>query len=126
VNGSRRQTGHSLAGTMVFLILAMLLWMAVHRQTAGHLRAEKACRIRLENSTGPRRAAATALSLLETGEPPVGLGEWYRCRVLLADGAYVVTYTRTDTDPLTYSVHVRAKTSPSDDSWPVAPETFGS
>ena len=126
MTGRRRQNGHSLAGTMVFLILAMLLWMAVHRQTAGHLRAEKACRLRLENSTGPRRAAATALSLLETGEPALAPGEWYRCRVLLADGAYVVTYTRTGTDPLTYSVHVRPRTSAFDDIWPVAPETFGS
>ena len=111
---------------MVFLILAMLLWMAVHRQTAGQLRTEKACQIRLENSTGPRRAAATALSLLETGQPPMQFGGWYRCRVILADGTYVVTYARTDTDPLTYSVHVRPKTHSWDDIWPVAPETFGS
>ena len=44
----RGQTGHSLAGTMIFLVLVMLLWTAASRQLACHLRVDKARQIHRE------------------------------------------------------------------------------
>ncbi len=117
------QSGHALAGTLVLLVLAALLWMVVYRHTAGLLRAERACRLRSERSMGCTRALACGLSLLETGLPPQNP---YSCRVLLAGeggGQYVLTFT--ETEALAYTVSTRPATE-DDSSLPYAPDNFGS
>jgi len=120
----RRQRGHSLAGTVVFLVLAMMLWGAVHRQAMNYVRIEKACRLCLEQSTGCRRAMAQALSLLETGEPPLLSDDTYSCRIVVGEETYVAVFTRTGTEPLAYHVEVCPKTHAHEDDSPPAPKSF--
>ena len=118
----RRHNGHTLAGTLVGLVLAMLLWTALYRHTTGFLRMEKACRLRSDRATGCTRALAWGLSLLETGIPPGGLD--YSCRVVVASGpggTYVVSYVKAAED--VYAVSVRPATA-EDSSLPLAPENF--
>lgn len=118
----RRHNGHSLAGTLVGLVLVMLLWTALYRQTTGFLRMEKACRLRSDRAAGCTRALAWALSLLETGTPPGGLD--YSCRVVVAGGppgTYVVSYVKGAEN--VYTVSVRPVTE-DDSSLPLAPENF--
>ena len=118
----RRHNGHSLAGTLVGLVLVMLMWAALYRHTTGFLRMEKACRLRSDRAAGCTRAMAWGLSLLETGKPPGG-GD-YSCRVVIAagpGGTYVVTYLKAAEK--IYTVSVRPATA-DDASLPLAPETF--
>lgn len=118
----RGQTGHSLAGTMIFLVLVMLLWTAAARQLACHLRVDKARQIHREKSTGCRRAMAWALSLLETGKPPSGFGGQCIRRMIIENETYVVVFeAQSDTE---YRVEVRPRMYWYDDFWPLAPESF--
>ena len=118
----RKQTGHSLAGTMIFLVLIMLLWMAAGRQLASHLRVDKARQVHKDKSTGCRRAMAWALSLLETGKPPTGLFERYTGRMIVDDETFVVTFIKGEHH--VYRVAVRPKESWYDDFLPLVPESF--
>lgn len=118
----RRQGGHSLAGTMIFLVLIMLLWTAAAQQLACHLRVDKALQIHREESTGCRRAMAWALSLLETGQPPMPFDEPCIQRMIVGDETYVVTFTKKMGK--TYDVTVRPKASSQDDLWPLVPKSF--
>jgi hypothetical protein len=116
-----RQRGSSLAGTMVFLMLAMMLLAAVFRQTASCLRAEKAFALRQDRALGCTRAMACALTLLSAGQPPA---EDYDCRLQLEDDplkAYVLHYHLSGT--LQYAVTVRPATA-EDEFLPLAPTTF--
>jgi len=125
-----RHDGHTLAGTLVGLVLAMLLWTALYRHTSGVLRMEKACRLRSDRAVSRTRALAWALTLLETGRPPNTQYIWcwsYSCRVVVDDapgGTYVVTYTKWNLEATIYSVSVRPATE-DDSSLPLAPQTFG-
>ncbi len=116
--------GHALIGTTIFLVLAMLLWAAVYQQTASHLRVEKACRVHAEGRVGIQRATAWGLSLLETGQPPLEWGFFYRCRMIVDGEVYLTTYIKADDDPLEYLVRVERK-DPSYHDYPLAPSSFG-
>jgi hypothetical protein len=118
----RRQTGHSLAGTMIFLVLVMLLWTAAGRQLACHLRADKAREMYREESTGCRRAMAWALSLLETGKPPLDSEGQCIQRMVIGDETYVVTFS--EKPGHRYDVQVRPRMYSYDDLWPLVPESF--
>jgi len=115
-----RNSGYALAGTMVFLVLALLIWMAVFRQTSSYLRTEKAMRTRTERQLGCTKALAWGLTLLETGKLPTNP---YSCRVVVSlspQQTYVLTFTRL---LLRKRVAVRPAT-PSDASLPLAPANF--
>jgi hypothetical protein len=124
VTARPRRTGHALVGTMIFLVLSMLLWAASYQQAASQLRVESALRVRTERADRIKKATAWGLDLLETGEPPLTPGLWHRCRVVLDGQTYLVTYLRTDSDPLTYAVDIEWK-DPNYDSYPLAPNSFG-
>ena len=113
--------GHALIGTMVFIVLAMLLWAAVYAQMASALRIEKACKLRLDQAKGPVRAMAWGLSLLETGKPPCNP---YSCKVSFNGQpglGYVITFTKIEEDK--YKVDVRSATE-SDSLLPSPPPNF--
>lgn len=117
-----RHNGHTLAGTLVGLVLVMLLWTALYRYTTGFLRMEKACRLRKDRAAASTRALAWSLSLLETGKPPGG-GDYF-CRVVVAEGpggTYVLSFIKMS--PNTFTVSVRPATA-DDASLPLAPGTF--
>lgn len=117
-----RQTGHSLAGVMIFLMLVMLLWVGAARQLACHLRLSKAREVHRQKSTKCRQAMAWALSLLETGRPPEDSGDKLCIRRMIIEGeTYVVTYKRHGEE---YDVEVRPKMSEDDDVWPLVPDSF--
>jgi len=118
-----RHNGHSLAGTLVGLVLVMLLWTALYRQTTGFLRMEKACRLRSDRAAGCTRALAWGLTLLETGRPSVDLVSY---RVTVADGpggTYVLIFEKTPEKKNHYTVSVRPATE-DDSSLPLAPDNF--
>lgn len=118
----RRHTGHSLAGTMVFLVLAMLLWMGVCRQLASHLRVETARQKHQDRSTGCQRAMAWALSLLETGKPPWDGVNTDTYRMILDGEIYVAIFNKRKGGKC--RVTVRPAMYPDDELWPLAPESF--
>ena len=117
-----RRTGHALVGTMIFLVLAMLLWTASYQQVACQLRVEKSLKVRTERADQLKKAAAWGLSLLETGKPSLGLDHDYACRMIIDGETLVARFLRTDTDR--YEVHVRFRTSEDDDLLPLAPDKF--
>ena len=108
---------------MVFLVLLMMLWVGVCRQLAGHLRIEKACQLQREDFAGCRRAMAWALTLAETGKPPAHPPEdTVAYRMIIDDETYVAIFTRMST--FKYHVTVRPLMYLSDESYPLAPDTF--
>ncbi len=120
----RAQTGHSLAGTMIFLVMVMLMWTAAARQLASHLRVDKAREIHRDKSTKCRQAMAWALSLLETDKPPEDSGvEHLGVRRMIIEGeTYVVSFEHTGAGK--YEVEVRPKMYWWEDLWPLVPESF--
>ena len=114
-----RASGHTLAGTLVFLVLLLILWAGVHQQTASCLRIEKTCCLRQERAVGGTRALAWALALLETGNPPFSP---YSCRAGLPSpaGAYVLTFTKAG-----QAVTVAVRPATAEDIYlPEAPDHF--
>jgi hypothetical protein len=108
---------------MIFLVLVMLLWTSAARQLACQLRVDKAIQIQREQATNSRRAMAWALSLLETGDPPTSGGNWSTWRMDVDGEIYVTTFTQRTAKK--YHIEVRPRQYPSDDFWPLAPESFG-
>ena len=118
----RGHKGHTLAGTLVGLVLVMLLWTALYRHTTGFLRMEKACRLRMDRGAGSTRAMAWGLSLLETGEPPTGQTHSYLLTVADgSEGKYVLIVDKIDSHE--YTISVRPATE-ADASLPAPPETY--
>ena len=113
VRSSARHAGHALIGTMIFLVLSMLLFAAMHQQVASHLRVEKTLRVRTERADRLKRAAAWGLSLLETGQPLVGPDSAYRCRMVLDGQVYLATFHKTSTsgDPPVYQLATPVRSS---------------
>ena len=119
----RSPSGHVLLGTMVFLVLAMILWLAVFGQMAGYGRLEKASRIRQDRATQSMRALAWGLALLESGLPPT---DPYSCLVTPDSGTgrqFVIAFQRTSWVQYQYTASVRPAT-PSDTLLPLAPTQF--
>ena len=119
---SRRGTGcrgHALLGTMAFLVLAMLMWLAAFAHVGGYIRVEKACQLRNARSDGPTRAMAWGLTLLEGGVPP---SNPYSCRMAVNSGlTYVVTFN--ESPQWTFAVTARLA-GPADGQLPAAPAQF--
>ena len=116
---SPRHTGHALVGTMCFLVLMMLLWLAAFSHLGSYMRVEKATQTRQARDGGCTREMAWGLTLLETGLPPTNP---YSCRVVPGNGqTYVIKFT--SYVALRYSVSVRPATS-GDNSLPNAPGKF--
>ncbi len=116
---SSRRRGHALACTMIFLVLAMLLWTSTFRQTAGWLRTETAQIVRNERELRSARAMAWALTLLETGLPPSAP---YSCRAEIAAGEfYVLTFESEQAQRRLVSVRPAQS---ADLLLPLAPATF--
>ena len=122
MKSSRRHVGHALAGTMIFLVLLMLLWVGVCRQLASHLRIEKACQMRQGELVDCQRAMAWALTLLETGKPPILAAESCSFRMVLDEDTYVAIYTKTG--GLDHHVEVRPMMYSDDELLPLAPPSF--
>ena len=121
VKSLRRQMGYTLGGTMVFLVLAALLWEGVVFQMAGYLRMEKALSQQQSGRQGCTRAAAWALALLETGVPP---DDPYVCQMSpMQDSAKVYVATFRDEGGLRYAVSIRLATV-ADETLPTAPVSF--
>ena len=115
----RRQSAHALACTMIFLVLAMLLWTANFRQLGSWLRTEKAQIVRSEREIRSAKAMAWALTLLETGTPPQ---DAYSCRVQIEpEYFYVLTFELED------ATHRRLTVRPAESAdllLPLAPANF--
>lgn len=121
VKKAYRNTGFTLAGVIVFLILATLVCEGALRQLASYLRVEKLCRIQMSDRTGYTHSLAWSLTLLETGEPPESP---YSCRMVSpVDPNDVFVATFVNTAGIHYSIDVRPATQ-QDSSLPLAPETF--
>ncbi len=118
---ARRQTGHALIGTTVFVMLSSIMAATILTQVDGAIRTETASQTRM-NYVGPSAyAMAWGLSLLETGQPPQTP---YDCKAeVLPDIIYVLSFERTQADPLTYDLSVRPVTD-DDEDLPDVPETF--
>jgi hypothetical protein len=116
-----RHTGHALAGTMMFLLIAMIMWLSVTRQLGTYLRMEKSSQsLQLYNDT-TIRALSWGLTLLETGLPP---SNPYSCKMRVGRNSlqtFVVSFIRTSN--LHYTVTARPADG-GDDSLPEAPENF--
>lgn len=86
-----RNRGHALVGTMGFLVLAMLLWLASFAQLSSYLRVQKSSQVSQARVTGPMQAMATGLALLETGLPTHSP---YSCQFIPNNGqTCVITFT---------------------------------
>jgi hypothetical protein len=117
-----KQKGNALAGTMMFLLLVMIMWLGVTRQMATYLRIEKNFQVQQAFNDGPVRAMSWALTLLETGNPPATPGNPYSCRVQVGSlHTYVITYEETSQD--NYMITARPVVS-GDEALPSAPLTF--
>ncbi|KKL08474.1 hypothetical protein LCGC14_2575510 [marine sediment metagenome] len=123
MTGTAGRPGHALVGTMIFLVLGMMLWAAVHQQSSSHLRSETALRVREEQAAPLKSAMAWCLALLTTGDPPGGLGRTYECLMAVDGVEYVAIFNRPS--PFNYTIQVRPKVQGQDDLLPTAPETFG-
>ena len=111
--------GHVLLGTMAFLALAMLAWVAAFSALSSNLRTAKVLMIRQDREHGAIRALAWGLALLETGTPSENP---YSCRVDVDSGRiYVITFNLSS--PTEATVSVRPATA-GDASLPLAPEEF--
>jgi hypothetical protein len=113
------RSGHVLLGTMTFLILAMLAWLAAFSALSSNVRTARMFLLRQDHDHGAVRALAWGLALLETGDPP---GSPYSCRATVdTNRTYVMTFTLTP--PNQASVSVRPATA-GDSTLPYAPEEF--
>lgn len=116
-----RHNGYALAGTMMFLLIVMIMWLGVTRQIGTYLRMEKNFQSqRLYNDTA-LRALSWGLSLLETGLPP---SNPYSCRMQVGQDSlqtFVVTFE--EISALNYRATARLAES-GDESLPEAPDTF--
>jgi len=111
--------GHVLLGTMTFLVLAMLAWLAAFSAMASNLRTAKLFKVRGDREHGAIRALAWGLALLESGNPP---DTPYSCKVNVDTGrTYVITFSLAS--PPQATVTVRPATV-DDVSLPSAPEEF--
>jgi hypothetical protein len=116
-----RYNGYALAGTLMFLMIAMIMWLGVTRQIGTCLRMEKNFQSQgLYNDTASR-AFSWGLSLLETGLPP---SNSYSCRMQVGRDSpqmFVVTFTEIST--LNYTVAARPAVE-GDSFLPLVPDTF--
>jgi hypothetical protein len=117
----RGKPGQALIGTMVFLVLMMLLWMAAFSHLSGYVYVAKAVEARHDRATGQTRAMTWGLALLESGVPPTNP---YACRVTPGDDpARVFVVTFQEGERWQFAVTVRPA-GPDDASLPAAPTFF--
>ncbi|MBN1787229.1 MAG: hypothetical protein JW806_02410 [Sedimentisphaerales bacterium] len=117
----RRNTGYALVGTMIFLLIAMMMWLSVTRQIGTHLRIEKNSQSLQSYNDTILRALSWGLALLETGEPP---SNPYSCRMMVGRTGLdicVVEFRRTAN--LRYRLTARPAVG-GDESLPIAPYSF--
>ncbi len=119
MTGRTVKSGHALLGTMAFLVLAMLLWLASFAVLSSDLRTATSFVKDDEFDTGPLRAMSWGLTLLETGTPKETP---FSCLVDVSkDRSFVITYQQLAAND--YTVSVRPATS--SDQWlSAAPTTF--
>lgn len=119
MNPRPHNRGHALVGTMGFLVLMMLLWLAAFTQLSSYLRVQKASQVGQARVTGPMQAMATGLALLETGLPNKSP---YSCQFLPASGqTCVITFTVVSSS----SVNLTARFATSaDTTLPKTPTSF--
>lgn len=115
----RARSGHILLGTMTFLVLAMLAWLAAFSALSSNVRTAKLFLLRQDREYGAVRALAWGLALLETGDPPANP---YSCRGTVDTGTtFVMTFTLPS--PTEATVSVRPATA-GDAALPWAPAEF--
>lgn len=101
-------TGHTLTGTLLFLMVVTAIWLGTLRQMVSGLCLDRAFQNRTALAEGSMRAAAWGLALLETGLPPL---EDVSYLVSLDEDSseyYVVTFQCSET--LCYTVSARPAT----------------
>jgi hypothetical protein len=116
-----RHNGNALAGTIMFLIIVMIMWLSVTRPLGMYLRMEKNFQAQSLYNDTACRALSWGLALLETGLPPANP---YSCRVQVGRDTpqtFVVTFT--EISSLNYKVAARPADS-GDSLLPAAPSTF--
>jgi len=113
-----RHNGYALAGTIMFLMIVMIIWLGVTRQIGTYLRVER--HFQLQKSS--YRALYWGLALLKTGLPPL---DGYSCKVQVGEQGkpqtFVITFN--ETSVLNYSVIARPAND-GDSLLPNAPPTF--
>jgi hypothetical protein len=121
VRNRREHTGYALVGTMIFLLVATIMWLSVTRQIGTHLRMEKNNQsLQLYNDTA-LRALSWGLALMETGLPP---SNPYACKMLIGRDElqmFVVEIRRNAS--LRYTLTARPAVS-GDELLPDAPYSF--
>lgn len=115
------RTGHTLTGTMIFLVLVTLLWTGTINQLMNYIRIEKKCSDKLDFTQTCTKATAWAITLLQTGRPETSHYSYLAEVSNQADGTYVICYSMTADD--TWQIDVRPATS-ADMSLDIIPETF--
>jgi hypothetical protein len=116
-----RHNGYALAGTIMFLLIVMIMWLGVTRQIGTYLRMEKNFQSQRSYCDKCLRALSWGLSLLETGLPP---SNPYSCRMQVGrDSLQTFVVTFEEISALNYRVAARPADS-EDSSLPEAPETF--
>jgi hypothetical protein len=114
----RRHNGYALAGTMMFLLIVMIIWLSVTRQIGTYLRVEK--HFQLQKSY--YRTLYWGLELLKTGLPPYG---GYSCRVQVGEEGRPQTFVITFNEISALNYRIVARPADSGDSLlPEAPPTF--
>jgi hypothetical protein len=118
---SCKQKGNALAGTMMFLLLVMIMWLGVTRQMGTYMRMEKNFQTQKSFYDGSVRAMSWGLTLLETGDPP---SNPYSCRLQVGGESwqnFVITFE--EISSLNYRITARPAES-GDESLPSVPATF--
>jgi hypothetical protein len=118
-----RHNGHALAGTIMFLLIVMIMWLGVTRQIGTYLRMEKNFQSQRLYNDIALRALSWGLTLLETGKPSTNP---YSCRMQVGRDSlqtYVVTFEEIPPDSNNYKVITRPADS-GDSFLPEVPDTF--
>ena len=137
---SRRNKGYALAGTMIFLLIVMIMWISVPRQMDTNLMLENHLQAQNEYYQGSIRALSWGLKLCETGYPYTGYSSTSYWVPVGTDSQqkFVITYERLSPYvklisqypyfELLYNYNVTARpfVEGTDDSIQQAPSTFGS
>jgi len=120
-NMPRCRRGYALALVLVFVLLFLSLLGVAYRHLAASLRVESACVAQAQRDEGAVRAAARAVTLLETGLPPTSP---YVGGLTLNTPAGPRSYTITFTAEGGNNWSIQVTPTPSGQSVPSLPITF--
>jgi type II secretory pathway pseudopilin PulG len=118
---TNRNSGYTLTGVIIFLVIVTILWASVMSRIGGYLRTEKAFSTRHAQQNGFTHALAWGVTLLETGLPPAADYSCLMTSPVDSNNVFVTVFSHTADNH--YTINVRPANEL--DMWlPVAPGTF--